>query len=155
MENNDSKHLWFLDTLVFIRVAESDGSDGISVIEHQAYPGDSPPLHIHHGEDEVFLILEGDFRFSVGGKVHKVKAGGTMLIPKGMPHSYRVESPGGGRWLTVTTGGDFERFVRAMARPAEQVQLPARMGAPSQEVIEQLNAQALAHNIEIVGPPLH
>ncbi|MCB0689137.1 MAG: cupin domain-containing protein [Saprospiraceae bacterium] len=25
-----------------------------------------PPLHIHHSEDEVFIVLEGEFRFRIG-----------------------------------------------------------------------------------------
>ena len=47
------EHLWFLDTLVAIPVRHADGMDGVSVLEVSAPYGDSPPLHIHHGEDEV------------------------------------------------------------------------------------------------------
>ena len=46
------------------------------------------------------------------------RPGAIVLAPKGVPHTYRVESPQGGRCLTVTVHGDFERFVRAMSRPA-------------------------------------
>jgi hypothetical protein len=33
-----SRHLWFLDIEVTIRVSHVDGSDGISVLEHRAPP---------------------------------------------------------------------------------------------------------------------
>ena len=39
-----SRELWFLDTRVVIRVSCDDGADGVSVLEHQAAYGDSPPL---------------------------------------------------------------------------------------------------------------
>ncbi len=57
------EHFWFLNTLVSVRIAQADGSDGISVLEHRAPYGDSPPLHVHHTEDEIFQIVEGTFRF--------------------------------------------------------------------------------------------
>jgi len=51
--------LWFLDSLVTIRVSVSDGQDGISILEHFVPYGSSPPLHLHRTEDEVFHVLEG------------------------------------------------------------------------------------------------
>ena len=55
----DLRTLWFLNTRVAIRISALDGADGISVLEHRASFGDSPPLHIHHDEDEIFHVLEG------------------------------------------------------------------------------------------------
>jgi mannose-6-phosphate isomerase-like protein (cupin superfamily) len=72
-----------------------------SVLEHAARRGDSPPLHLHVNEDEIFHILEGDFRFQIGTEERNGQAGDTVLAPKGIPHTYRVES-NTGRWLTVT-----------------------------------------------------
>ena len=147
-------HLWFLDTLVWIRVPHAEGKDGISVIENWAAHGDSPPLHIHHTEDELFQVLEGDFRFVVGKEEHRAGAGDMLLAPKGVPHTYRVESAAGGHWLVTTTHGDFERFVGEVSRPATTPELPAPSGPPTSEDADQLAAAALRHNIELVGHPL-
>lgn len=147
--------LWFLNTLVVIRVATGDGADGLSVIEHRAPYGDSAPLHIHHTEDEVFYILDGQFRFMIQGQERRLGAGETLLTAKGAPHSYLVESASGGRWLTITSHGDFERFVRSMARPAERPELPEPAGPPSADAVKALTAIAAKFGIEIVGPPLH
>jgi quercetin dioxygenase-like cupin family protein len=147
-------HLWFLDTLVSIRIPVTAGADGMSVIENHAPFGDSPPLHIHQTEDEIFYILEGEFRFKVEQEEFRLSAGETMLAPKGVAHTYRVESAAGGRWLTITSRGDFERFVRALGRKAERMELPASAGPPSDEAIALLVETARAHHIAIVGPPL-
>ncbi|MEZ4668491.1 MAG: cupin domain-containing protein [Anaerolineae bacterium] len=149
------KHLWFLNTYVTIRVSEADSLDGISILEHRAPHKDSPPLHIHRNEDEIFHILEGEFRFVVNGQEKRQQAGDILLIPRGTPHSYYVESEQGGHWLTTTIHADFERFVRVMARPAERHELPAPAGAPSPEAIEALNRTAAEYGIDIVGPPIH
>ena len=58
-------------------------------------------------------------------------------------------------WLTILTGRDFERFVKAISRPAEQDTLPEPHGAPSEEFKAQRAKIASGFDIEIVGPPLH
>lgn len=150
-----SDSVWFLDTTVRIHVEHGSATDGLSLLESRAPFGDSPPLHIHHREDELFFVLEGRFRFRVGDAEVARGAGEALLIPRGVAHTYRVESPEGGRWLVVTSHGDFERLVRAVCRPADRPGLPERAGPPTPEEVGRLSAAALAEQIEIIGPPLH
>ena len=149
-----ANQLWFQNSLVTIRVSVSEGQDGISILEHFVPHGFSPPLHIHRTEDEVLHVLEGEFRLKVRDQEHRLGAGDVMLTPKGVPHTYRVESAKGGRCLTITVRGDFERFVREVSRPAERPQLPAPAGPPSADAIQTLKASAAKFGIELVGPPL-
>lgn len=145
---------WFMNSLVTVRVSSADGQDGISIIEHHVQPGDSPPLHLHHTEDEIFHVLEGEFRIRLGDREQRAFPGDILLAPKGIPHTYRAESPTGGRFLTITAKGDFERFVRSLGRPAARAERPEPAGAPTPEAIEALTAAAARHGIEMVGPPL-
>jgi quercetin dioxygenase-like cupin family protein len=149
------EQLWFLDSLVTIPVRHSDGADGVSVVHSAAPHGDSPPLHIHLGEDEVFHVLEGELLLRVGERDVRVGAGETALAPKGVSHTYRVESLDGARWLVVTTHGDFEQLVRSVSRPAERPTLPTPSGPPTPEQAEALADACRRHRIELVGPPLH
>jgi len=149
----EAPQLRFLDTTVSFPVSSSTGDDGISVMTSYARRGDSPPLHVHATEDEVFHVLEGTIRLSVGGREFVVVAGETAHAPKGVPHTYRVESEEA-RWRVVTTGGDFERFVRALARPVEHDGAPPAGAAPTEEERQLLAATAAEHGIELVGPPL-
>jgi quercetin dioxygenase-like cupin family protein len=150
-----STHLWFLDTEVTIRVSHLDGGDGISVLEHRAPFGNSAPLHIHRNEDEIFHILEGEMLFRVADRDVRAGTGDTLLAPKGTPHTYRVDSADGARWLTIMRGGDFEGFVRSCGRPAERSGLPDPSGPPTPEQVEALAAECIRHGIELIGPPLH
>jgi mannose-6-phosphate isomerase-like protein (cupin superfamily) len=152
-ETTMTEHLWFLDTLVTVRAAHADGSDGISVLESVAREGDSPPLHVHETEDEVFHILEGELTLRVGDEDLSIGPGRTAVAPKGVPHTYRVQSHQA-RWLVVTRHGDFERMVRALSRPAPGSELPEPAGPPRPEQLEALAAACRASRIELVGPPL-
>ena len=146
--------IWFLDTLVRVHVPHTQGADGLSVLEHRAPMGDSPPLHIHETEDELFQILEGEFSFEIAGERKQCGPGAVLLAPKGVAHTYRVDSVGGGRWMTVTARGDFERFVRALGRPARREELPPRGAPPSPQALGELAAVAARHGIRLIGPPL-
>jgi quercetin dioxygenase-like cupin family protein len=144
--------LWFFNALVNVRVSSEEGSDGVSVMETLAPRGDPPPLHVHRTEDEIFHVLEGEVRFRVADEELWVRAGETVLAPKGVPHTYLVESERG-RWLVVTARGNHERFVRSLSRPAERSELP-EPSPPTPDQREALAAAGREHGLEIVGPPL-
>jgi mannose-6-phosphate isomerase-like protein (cupin superfamily) len=145
--------LWFGNTLVAIAIPSATGGDGMCVIEHWLPHGDSPPLHIHRNEDEIFHIISGTLKLVVDGRESWANAGQTVLAPKGLPHSYRVESKDGAHVLTITHGTDFERMIRAAGRPTQARELPAS-SAPSPETIEMLGRLCAENNIDLVGPPL-
>ena len=53
-------------------------------------PGNAgPPEHFHPTYDEHFDILVGDFIFKIDGKERSAGAGEEILIPKGIPHTFR------------------------------------------------------------------
>lgn len=144
---------WFLNTLVRIHVSCEDNADRISYIEHIVRQGESPPLHIHDREDEIFHLLEGEFKFRLNDEEFTRKPGDVVFIPKGAPHTFLSLSPAGGRFFSVTTGEDFERFMRGLWRIAERVELPTP-GAPTTEAIEMLGKAAAVNHMHVVGPPL-
>jgi mannose-6-phosphate isomerase-like protein (cupin superfamily) len=146
--------LWFQDQLATIRVPMSEGQDGISIIEYRAPYGFSPPLHLHRTADEVFHVLEGELRVKVKDQEHRLGPGDILLGPKGVPHTFRVESEPGSRYFTIAVGGDFERFLRAVSRPAERPELPEPAGPPSADAIQTMRAAAAKYGTEVVGPPL-
>ena len=150
----DCRSFWFFDTLVRVRVAATDGNEGVSILEHLAPPGNSAPTHVHDDEDEIFHILEGSIRFRLADKESVLGKGDTAIAPRGVPHTYRVESADGARWLTVTCNKSFEQFVRATSRPAGRDALPPPAAPPSAEAMNEIRAIANRHGIEFVGPPL-
>ena len=148
-----SAALWFLNTRVTLRRTSASSPDGLSIAEHRMPFGESPPLHMHEREDEIFHILEGVVRFRVGASEQVLTAGQTALAPKGLPHTFRVESEDGARCLVMTPGPDFEGLIRDVARPAGDDGLPAPT-APTPAMIEALGAACARRHIRLLGPPL-
>jgi quercetin dioxygenase-like cupin family protein len=143
---------WFAGAQVKIHLAGDANSDAISIMEHRMPEGFSPPIHVHHHEDESFFVLEGQIRF-VAGELDQMRcAGQSIHVPRGVIHSFKVISPEGGRMLTITRGG-FEQAVRDSSPVATSDDLPMAFRPSAAE--QQKLADACARNgINLLGPPL-
>jgi quercetin dioxygenase-like cupin family protein len=100
----------------------------IGVIEAMLRPGEEPPLHVHKNEDEWLMVLDGEMTFQVGGENHLGKAGAFVSFPRGIPHTFSVESERA-RFLVMNTPGAFERmFELAPKTPEEAVRAMTAFG---------------------------
>jgi mannose-6-phosphate isomerase-like protein (cupin superfamily) len=143
---------WFLGSAIKILVSASDGNDDLCVVEHRMPRGEAPPLHVHRNEDEVFVLLDGRIRMQIDGRTVHLEKGQAAVAPKGLPHSFVVESEEA-HVLTITKGHDFETMLRSMSRPAPQTGLPPRM-APTPEIVAALADTCRRNNIDLIGPPI-
>lgn len=50
-------------------------------------PESGSPLHIHHREAEVIYVLEGAIEIRLENETLSVLVGGTVHLPKGVPHA--------------------------------------------------------------------
>lgn len=48
-------------------------------------PGAEAPLHAHV-EEQIFIVIEGEFEVELGEEVRKVSSGQVALIPSWVPH---------------------------------------------------------------------
>jgi uncharacterized cupin superfamily protein len=154
MNTDSEKYFWFLNSLTTIRVSAQAGENQLSVVEQRAPRGYSPLLHLHRAQDEIFHVLEGEFRIKVDDEEKRLKAGDILLIPKGTPHTFIIESLEDGRWLSITVGTDYENLVRALARPAERLEVPSSGEDRSPENLLANTLTAAQFGIDIVGPRL-
>ena len=134
---------------------ETGGS--IGVFEDTTSPGDGPPRHVHHGSDELFYLLEGEFLFLVGERQESVSAGTYVFVPRGTVHAYKVVGAGRGRVLSAFIPGGperaFEDFVKL--RPeGEEVNRSMRRSRTAAQMNEMFAEMEEKYDSEFVGPPL-
>lgn len=140
--------LWFLGNLVAIK-AGSGGEGSIAVIEAELHPGHAPPLHVHHHEDEGFILLAGDVRFRCGDDEFDARAGDFVFVPRGTPHAFRVGA-GGARTIMVASGAALAAFMQEIGEPAREPVVPGTHDVPRERLAE----VAARHDMTVVGPPL-
>jgi quercetin dioxygenase-like cupin family protein len=141
--------LWFLDNLAYVHVDGEESGEAYSLVEIWAARGSMPPLHVHHRDDETFYVLEGELRLFLSSREIVLAASQAALAPRGIPHTYRVESDQV-RYLVINSPAGFEQFLRAASDPAPRAELPPT-GRPADPAA--LATAAAEYGIEILGPP--
>ncbi|WP_457939071.1 cupin domain-containing protein [Mesorhizobium sp. 10J20-29] len=116
----------------------------MSIVDSVSPPRSGPPRHVHHDADETFVLLTGDTEFWLEGERFTCGPGGTVFVPRGKEHTFRVVSDVPGRHLVIMTPGGFEGFFAEMA--AGQLRIPEDMPA--------IEASAGRHHLTFTGPPL-
>jgi quercetin dioxygenase-like cupin family protein len=132
----------WMDTTYTINVGRFESGGVVGVFESTAPAGGGPPVHIHHNEDEVIHVIEGDYEFWLDGDVVPLAAGRSIFLPRGVPHTFRVVGASPGRNLTILTPGGLEQFFIEVA--AQPLRIPGDMA--------QLLQVAARYGIEFRGP---
>lgn len=151
----EGRGLALLDSRYTVLAGAEETGGRAAFIECVAPPSGTgnPPMHIHADEDEAFFMLDGELELHLPGHgiVERVGPGDFAIVPRGAEHTFRVSSETPARWLVVTTGRDFERFVRAVGQPMDRPGLPEPAPMPPPEV---LAAVAAEHGVVVTGPPV-
>ncbi len=123
----------------------------LSVFRATSPRGFSPPRHVHTREDEVFLVESGDVTFEIAGRQVAAGPGTSVYMPRGVPHTFRIDSPVA-QMLGIIAPGDFEHLFRALSAPADVRALPEPGTVPLD--IAAVMAEQTARGTQVVGPPL-
>jgi quercetin dioxygenase-like cupin family protein len=152
-EPGEGEALWWVGMLATIKATKEQTGGLYSLVEVHAPDGYGSVLHVHHGEDEGFWILEGELTFYVGDQTIKAHPGSFLFGPKEVPHAFTVDK-GPARLLFLLSPAGFEDLVRDMGEPARSLTIPPQPEAPPDEAeMERLMAIAARHGNEILGPP--
>ncbi|MBR9651180.1 cupin domain-containing protein [Thalassovita aquimarina] len=131
--------------VIYKTILGPDESGGaMSIVDSLSPVGSGPPRHIHHAEDEVFVMITGSCRVWIAGRERIAGPGDSMFIPRGTEHTFKVVGDEPSRHLVILTPGGFEGFFADMA--AGQYVIPRDMAA--------IGDAARRHNMSFTGPPL-
>ncbi|MFC4456397.1 cupin domain-containing protein [Deinococcus sonorensis] len=125
---------------------DTDGVFALGLVTTQ--PGGGPPPHLHHREDELFIMVDGELQVGSRDGWQTARPGDVVYLPAGQPHTFHNAGPGPARHWVFATPPGFEQFYPRFAAllneaPAGPPDL-ARLGATAAKYgIELLPAHAL------------
>ncbi|WP_332369062.1 cupin domain-containing protein [Spirosoma telluris] len=64
-----------------VKISGKDTNGQLAVFEYVGTEKVGPVLHVHHDQDEIFSIVDGEYLFQVGDEKFIVKAGDTVFAP--------------------------------------------------------------------------
>lgn len=149
---DQARSVWYSGYLLtFLATGEETGG-AFSIVEEVGRKGLSaePPMHVHSREEESFYVIEGRMSFVVVDEVVDVPAGTLVVLPRGVPHRFTLETDHV-RMLNMCTPAGFEGFFRDLSEPARSMTLPPAPNGPPD--IERLLRTAAAYGVEILPPP--
>lgn len=86
------------------------------VCDYSAAPSFAgPPLHVHPGFDETYLVLEGRLQVVMGEQVNELEPGAAAYVSGKVPHTFSNPQEARTRFLSICSPGGFEDFFRALA----------------------------------------
>jgi mannose-6-phosphate isomerase-like protein (cupin superfamily) len=103
--------LWsaFGDSIRALLSAEDTG--GEIFVGHMEPPaGYGPPLHVHLKEDEIFIVEQGSFEFTIRNQVVQVGPGTVVYGPRNIPHTWRSVGEGLNRATVISVPANFGVF---------------------------------------------
>jgi quercetin dioxygenase-like cupin family protein len=126
-----------------LKISGKDTNGDLAIFEQTSITqGRGTPLHLHHFQDEVFYVIEGNYYFQVGDDKYHLNAGESIFLPRKVPHAWTQVSEKGKMTVTFQPAGKIEDFFVTMS---------SLMVDPKPEEIAKIFA---ANEMQVVGPPL-
>ena len=148
---DDGEALWFNGALGLLRATATQTEGRFAAFELRPPRAFAAPLHSHKNEDEFFIVLAGEVRLQHGDEVVEGVAGSFLYTPRGIGHSFHVDSDDA-RVLLFFGPAGVEGFFREVATPAGTLTLPpADEPVPDREALIEIMTR---HNQTVLGPPL-
>jgi len=142
---------WWFACLAEILVPHEATGGTLSIVRVTEPPGSRAPLHVHHHDDETFIVEAGTVTFEVGDERIPAAAGDVAFGPRAVPHRYDVGPEGCTMLFVLTPGGRFDEMVREMSVPADARTLPPpTVPMPDIELVARV---AAAYGCELLAPP--
>ena len=135
------------DRYHFLVTGEESGG-AFAMMEFLVPPQHGPPPHVHHREDEVFYVLEGEFTFTVAGQIIRATTGQTLYGRRDVPHTFKNTGDQAGRMLVVVAPAGLEKFFAETGTPLGSPQ--AAPVEPTPADIQRLLAAAPRYGLEIL-----
>lgn len=148
---DDGDALWFNGALGLLKATAEQTEGRFTAFELRLPKGFAAPLHVHSAEEEFFLVLSGEIRIQHGDEVFGGITGSLAYTPRGISHSFHVDSHEA-RLLLFFGPAGVEGFFREVATPARWFgPPPADEPVPDRDTIIEIMSR---HGQTVVGPPL-
>lgn len=146
--------LWHLGALLTFKALGEDTHGEFWALEGLADQNMRVPLHAHSREIEVWYMLEGEIRFTVGDQQQTLGPGAFVYIPRNTPHTFQILS-GTARWFGFGTPAGLDQWFFETGEPAQALTLPpASNPAPNRPPdVAAIVASLEAYGTTTLGPP--
>jgi quercetin dioxygenase-like cupin family protein len=121
---DDGDPYWWLGSLTINKVTGASTQGAVDIVDHRIPAGYAPPPHVHSHQDEVFLVLQGQFAVRCGDQHWQAGPGSLVFLPRRVPHGFTLSEDGPGRTLLINAPAGFADLITDLGEPAPRLELP-------------------------------
>lgn len=114
--------------VVMKRLLSGNETNGQFCLFENISGGDTrTPIHVHAKDDETIYMLEGEMTAVIDGTPHRLTAGQSIFLMRGVPHQLINVSRRPARYILIDTPAIFDRFLEEAGRergPGEAIDPP-------------------------------
>lgn len=116
VENRGGEQIGALNLGISTKTDGSYTRGAYSMFEYAVPAGvDGPLPHVHHREDESFLLLDGHLEVTVGETTYEMAHGDYLLLPRDVVHTFRNPFEAEARVISVVSPAGLESYYKALA----------------------------------------
>jgi mannose-6-phosphate isomerase-like protein (cupin superfamily) len=142
---------WYMGSVMTFLVNSEQTNGSFSITEYLSKPGNEPPAHVHHREDEFFYLLEGRIDAYIGKEFFSAGQNEGVFFPKFIPHTFRILTPRLRMLIWLSPGG-FEGYFRDMSEPARSLDLPTDAANYGEADMDHALRAGKEHGISFLSP---
>jgi hypothetical protein len=107
------------------------------------------PLHVHHREEETFLVTRGRLTFQIGDQTIDAGPGDLVVGPRDIPHRFTA-GPDGATVLFLLAPAGLEGLILEQSVAATRRELPGPGDVPPPD-LERMREIALRYGCELLA----
>lgn len=150
LEKGHGRALWHLGALLNFKALGEETGGQFWALEGMADRQMAVPLHSHSREAEIWYILEGEIRFTIGDETREGGPGTFAYIPPDVPHTFQVVSETA-RWFGFGIAAGLDQWFFETGEPAGALTLPPPPDGPPD--VDMIVASLKRYGTETLGPP--
>jgi quercetin dioxygenase-like cupin family protein len=131
------------ENILDLKISGKDTEGELAIFEQTGLSqGKGTPLHVHHFQNEIFYVMEGEYYFQLGEDKYHLTAGDSIFLPMQVPHAWTQITEKGKMLVTLQPAGKLEEFFVTVA---------GLQNEPTKTEMMQIFKN---HEMEVVGPAL-
>jgi mannose-6-phosphate isomerase-like protein (cupin superfamily) len=148
MNSMDTKE-FILAGVVMKRLLAGSQTNGQFCLFENVSGGDTrTPIHVHEGDDETLYMLEGEMTAVIDGTPHRLTAGQSIFLMRGVPHQLINISRRPARYILIGTPAIFDRFLEEAGR---ERRLGEAAEPPTSEELDRLRTASPKFGITLLS----
>lgn len=140
---------WWWGNLAILKLTGEETRGGLTVVEVTMGPDRMVPVHVHHREEETFLVTGGQLAFQIGDQTIEARPGDLVVGPRDIPHRFTA-GPDGATVLFLLTPAGLEGLILEQSIPATRRQLPEAGEVPPPD-LDRMREVALRYGCELLA----